>query len=391
MLIGNLFKKIAELAPIVACVATVAGISGCCVSVLNDCPNEPAKQTKVQAFPTVGEWQPITGSGAPEFRYSFELFWTGAEVLVIGGRVGNPSSFPADGGLYDTANDSWRPLKLPEEFSANLVSNARYLWADDRLYVMAPDSQTTEKAFVSFDPKTSDWTDLATDGLPRKCTAIVWTGDQIQKSCEQVEPFEEYGQNLVSYDAKTNAWTRQVTTGFPKIGHADCSVWTGSEWLIWASTGSDPTETKGLYSGYRLARGKTAWVAAAPGPDVVAVADSAVCVWTGTELAVYALSSGGALYNPTTDSWRLMDARFGTDGALVWTGTKLIAVSGGPGAAFVYDPASGEINQTPSRGETSGSFAATWAGVRLVVWGGKEVTNGQLELTNVGAVLILPP
>src|SRR5439155_20893762 len=64
--------------------------------------------------PATDTWQPITLYGAPSGRWDHGAVWTGKEMLVWGGRANFLTSGGnlGDGGRYDPATDSWKPIAM---------------------------------------------------------------------------------------------------------------------------------------------------------------------------------------------------------------------------------------------------------------------------------------
>lgn len=127
--------------------------------------------------PTARVWTPISSSGAPAPRSDAPAVWTGKQVLVWGGEKwdsasGTTSGFRYDGGLYDVASDTWRPVAPPPSATGD-STNA--VWADDRLMVWSGVGGWI------YDPDTDEWTAMSTVGAPSTGlgAAIVWTGSEL--------------------------------------------------------------------------------------------------------------------------------------------------------------------------------------------------------------------
>lgn len=118
-------------------------------------------------------------------------------------------------------------------------------------------------------------------------------------------------------------------------------------------------------------------------------------LWTGKRMIVWGgqpagggPTSGGALYDPLTNSWTPISTigaptpRYSN--SLVWTGTKMI-VWGGESNGFAtrtntggrYDPETNTWEATSTTGAPTGRIyhGAVWTGSRMLVWGGLDAGN----------------
>jgi N-acetylneuraminic acid mutarotase len=75
--------------------------------------NEVAK-TGAAYDPTANTWRAIATEGAPSPRFFHTSVWTGSKLIVWGGGNQITGEHYNDGGVYDVATDSWRPLDWKE-------------------------------------------------------------------------------------------------------------------------------------------------------------------------------------------------------------------------------------------------------------------------------------
>jgi N-acetylneuraminic acid mutarotase len=107
--------------------------------------------------------------------------------------------------------------------------------------------------------------------------------------------------------------------------------------------------------------------------------------WTGTELVLaggWAGSQGfkdGAAYNPATNQWRPIPPmpRRESGAVAVWDGTEILflggnrpGASGPPAAGLAFNPAINTWRKLPPMAYPRTGFAAVWTGRQLLVWGG---------------------
>ena len=138
-------------------------------------------------------------------RYDAGAFWTGSEVIVVGGRDDEPCPPNADcarppeaaltdGAAYDPTVDRWReisPAPVPLDRPMGVV-------VDERLYVLQRD-----RGFLMFDPVADRWTALAGPDGPDAVSALVGLGDRVVA----VRGSDELGVRPDAvYDPATDVW-----------------------------------------------------------------------------------------------------------------------------------------------------------------------------------------
>ncbi|MBL9015211.1 MAG: hypothetical protein JNL83_13595 [Myxococcales bacterium] len=159
------------------------------------------------------------------------------------------------------------------------------------------------------------WRRLPSYGAVRATSefASVWTGSELLLwggNATSPSPVGTGGR----YDPRSNRWRAIATEGAPSARENASVVWTGSEMIVWG--GDDGL--RDLDDGARYDPVLDRWTPVsqvnAPGKR-----HDALTVWTGSEvlivggdlgldLANYSLRlSDGALYNPTTDTWRAVE------------------------------------------------------------------------------------
>jgi hypothetical protein len=151
------------------------------------------------------------------------------------------------------------------------------------------------------------------------------------------------------------------------------TVWTGRELIVWGDR-VPPARSEGFAFDPRTGR----WRALAASP--LGVVTGAVVRWTGTEMLVWGgsdssgltevVSSGGAAYDPATDSWRSMSsAPFFPNGrtTATWTGAELVVTSD-TGRVASYDPSTDRWASLPPAPISldDARVRASWNGRRVV-------------------------
>lgn len=189
-----------------------------------------------------------------------------------------------------------------------------------------------------------------------------------------------------------------------KARHGHSAVWTGTEMIVFGGYNDDDGDDNTNETGPPARPGDAAaydpatrsWRRIADLPE--GVRGGSLAVWTGTEVVAIYISGGdeipvpagtpfGAVYNPATDQWRLIEPPgFGVldylpgEGRVTWTGDRVL-VAGlmetfGDGhspdqvGAATYDPATGAWERLPDGPVPFDDVGtAVWTGTELVYVG----------------------
>lgn len=190
-------------------------------------------------------------------------------------------------------------------------------------------------------------------------------------------------------------WTATSMTDAPSARHSHTAVWTGSKMIIWGgNTGAMPlvTNTGAVYDPTTDTWKPTSL----SGAPTARAAHNAV--WTGSKMLVWGgfgvtnLEPAGAAYDPATDTWSPMSTtnqpELRSVPAVVWSGSKLIVWGGRIGSPAIasggmYDLATDTWTLLNAAGAPSARYfhPAEWSGTRMLVWGGSDTA----DWTNTGA------
>ena len=246
--------------------------------------------------PSSNQWSPLLGSTPPGPRSDHTATWTGAEMVVWGGRDPATDAMLADGALYDPTTALWRPMSSAAAPSARRYQSA--IWTGSEV--------------------------------------IVWGGDG----------GDRFLSDGARYDPVADRWTPLPTAGAPSARYAHSVVWTGTEMIIWGGQGCGDAPGGGpgpCGDGARYAPATDSWTALSQRDAPLPRAGHSA-VWTGSQMIVWGSSfceggpcAAGGLYDPAADRWRPMTtqgqpALRGDHGA-VWTGTVMV-IWGGFSAEF---------------------------------------------------------
>jgi len=322
-------------------------------------------------------------------RYDAHAFWTGGEVLVIGGTVEPPCPPNADcfqpvvaltdGAAYDSSAKSWREI-ADAPFPLHLGSGAV---VDDVLYVLVPplpgEADPLPGALLAYHVTDDRWEQL--EGPPDdewgSLTLAAAGSDLIAYRGSHETPGLDF-----RFDPETGDW--QELPVDPVAPSFDRSlVWTGSELVL---IGVELVEQPGsseppIYRAAALDLDSGAWHR---------MPDSEIVVWnpawTWSDGSIVNASIGGAdggavngwgrtypfggVLDPETGEWSALPDPPAEPGPFPG-----IATGGGPyvvsSEGWVLHTPTGAwaALQRPPDAPDEGE-ARVWAGDRLIVWGG---------------------
>jgi hypothetical protein len=220
---------------------------------------------------------------------------------------------------------------------------------------------------AAYDPAANTWRRLApplsAPGYAGNWDAV-WTGEEMLV----------WGDVNQAFDPETDRWRRLPSA---PAGRGGIVVWTGRELIEWGGGCCGDVSSDGA----AFNPSTDSWRTIAVPP--VAGQQEPVGAWTGRELVIFAGKDpegnavGAAAYNPASDSWRRI-ASLPTPPAgayAVWDGREVLVAGGTTASALstaglAYDPATNRWRRLPPTAGRAGA-AAVWTGRRLLVWGGQ--------------------
>ncbi len=332
--------------------------------------------------PAADAWQPLTTTGAPPARLNHSAVWTGAEMIVWGGRAESGATLD-DGARYDPGADAWSPLSQSgapaarSRHTAVWTGNAMIVWGGTANLDFEP--QTGLDSGARYDPVADAWSSTSMLGAPsiRHSHTAVWDGSRmIVWGGESTDALGVTTRTQAGsrYDPSTDQWSSTTSAGAPEARSRHTAVWTGSRMIVWGGRpAAGDTETGGRYD-----PADDSWSATstAGAPDARSGHRS---VWTGDRMIVWGHVPGGGRYDPNDDSWSpVFSGPEPRDGhTAVWTGNRMI-VWGGSGfggrldTGFAYDPLLDSVTGISTVDAPAARFdhTAVWTGSEMIVWGG---------------------
>ncbi len=336
-----------------------------------------------------GQWELLpVRQDVPQIWYTAS--WTGQNVLLWGGR--SQGYAPCDpicglGAKFDPASKQWEPL--PTENGPGARERAASAWTGNRWIVWGGytyDGTTRDAPYVPrsdgavYDPTTETWEEIPSVGAPQALREpqLAWTGSKLLVwgftlpegggACEKAGGL---------YEPESKTWTLMNMEGAPRHCGQTLS-WTGTEAIVWGS------DADGEPTGGRYDPAANRWNPMNLDGAPIARAGN-MAPWTGEDMLVFGGSAyrggaetppvtSGGLYNPTTDSWRIMTRSERPNHTMgVWSGSDLFMWGSQkcPTGAS-YNPKTNTwsaMAPTPD-GLTPRDTNLIWAGDAMLVWGG---------------------
>ena len=341
---------------------------------------------------------PLSERGAPSPRAGHTAVWTGHEVLIWGGdsSLASEGAFFNDGAAYEPERNRWRALPSTDAPTARShhvaawTGAAMIVWGGRGAHGALGDG-------ASFELRTGQWHALPREGAPspRQNAIAVWTGKEviIWGGATDAGTLLADGARWRPGEAH---WRRVAVARAPSPRADASAVWTGRELVIWGG-GAEQTTKGMLDDGAAYDPEADRWRPIAKAGAATARM-AAAAVWSGTEVLIFGGKTSeraddacdGAAYDPVSDRWRSVVAPGCLSrGSLraAWTQKGLLVV-GEPEGDTVYPPREGAF--LPQRGPSVGKAnawqnfrvgfgwpeaAAVWTGRAMLLWGGFDGTN----------------
>jgi len=301
------------------------------------------------------QWRSLPAdSEAPNRKRA--VFWTGKELLWWGGALQHPELVGSehwedrnDGGVYDFANEQWRPISTAgAPVGRKVEGNA--VWTGSKLVVWGGQS--------AVDPTANTNLDYCFNGPYQQC-----------------QRFADGG----VYDLATDTWSPMSADGAPSRRQGQLMVWTGQDVLVMG--GFDYPEVDKwtpLADAYRYSVAEDRWsTITLPQPLHDAIVKSSgpdprPFEWTGSRLLMKVAASPIYAYDPAADAWQVVADP--PNGAICPAASSqgLCTDSAGNRYYGLYDAAKNvwQLLDYPVRDSTLLATNTIWTGSQLLEWGG---------------------
>jgi N-acetylneuraminic acid mutarotase len=337
--------------------------------------------------PSTDTWTPTsTGANVPATRDYATAVWTGTEMIIWGGVGAVSSQALGSGGRYSPSTDTWVA-------TSSVLSPPTYrdshtaVWTGAEMIVWGGRDEISGERLNTggrYMPSTDSWAPTSTGaGVPgaRVYHSAVWTGTEMIVWGGDDHTWYNTGGR---YDPALDAWLPTSTgANVPAARSGHTAVWTGTEMIVWGGHHSPV----GHNSGGRYSPSTDTWVPTSTGANVPAACSSHTAVWTGSEMIVWGCdpSTTGARYRPSTDTWLPVSTGAGAPTSrsghtAVWTGTEMIVWGGYSGDTYSDVNTGGRYNPSTDTWIPTSTGAnvpvireahtAVWTGDEMIVWGG---------------------
>ena len=192
----------------------------------------PPLNTGARYYPGTDSWIATSTTNAPTGRAGHSAVWTGSEMIVWGGVGCNLDCLLSTGGRYNPRSDSWTPTNItnapvPRTDHTGVWSGAEMIvWGGRGLIGNAFNSGGR------YNPDADSWMPTSTTNAPdvRYFHTAVWTGDEmIIWGGATPTNLNDGGR----YNPSTDAWMLTTTTNAPDYRFSHSAVWTGNEMIVW--------------------------------------------------------------------------------------------------------------------------------------------------------------
>jgi hypothetical protein len=271
--------------------------------------NSPDGPSGAAAYdPAQDSWRRLP-AGPLGSRELYVSVWTGKELLVLGGALGDTQARPIAAAL-DPVAGTWRTVSAFDE-RAFFGGPSGAVWSGDEAFVMGNLSLCPEKgsacterraAFVAYDPVTdtvrevplpAPSTDFGSD-TAASLTPIAWSGTEVI-----ITAGGSGSLRVLRYDPKIGSW-KGVKPGTchvveaPAQGHG-CRDWRLGPWapcyaplnVAWIGDGLVASCAEDGLQIFDPATSTWTWRSLVPGPSPFTIIGGPATVWTGTELIVW--------------------------------------------------------------------------------------------------------
>jgi hypothetical protein len=240
----------------------------------------------------------------PEIRVGAAQVWTGAELLVWGGGLGDKGSeHPLNDGIrYLAVTDSWERIPPAPIAARSYPASA---WTGTELVVWggwhgswtANEPRTFDDG-AAYDPDTGRWRKLPPAPIDARAPLFVWTGEELIVWGTSLRTSDR-PLDGAAYDPVSDTW-RTIADGPIELTDAT-AVWTGEEMIVFGAAlhgGNVPETPTAIGAAYDPSA--DTW-RELPASEIDPNANTTN--WLADRLIAWDYSEQTSAYSPETDAW----------------------------------------------------------------------------------------
>lgn len=185
--------------------------------------------------PIADTWTRASDNGMPTPREMPTCVAMGSRVFVWGGRDPLLDVLLSDGAVYDAPSDSWEALPIDNAPDGRLWPSA--VWTGTQVIVWGGelgDAHQT-KTGAMYDPALGAWEAMGVTGAPprNKRMTTAWSGGTMLVFGGRDDGGGNVEQSIFGFAPGPNIWAKEATPLAP-LGRSNAfGAWTGSAFLVW--------------------------------------------------------------------------------------------------------------------------------------------------------------
>jgi N-acetylneuraminic acid mutarotase len=209
--------------------------------------------------PATDSWTPTTLTGVPLGREGHTAVWAANEMIVWGGDVdADPEPFVVNtGGRYNPSSNTWTATSIANAPAARGAHTAIWTGAEMIVWGGRDNRQYGNPSSLAtggrYDPVNDTWTAVSTEGAvpaARHSHGSIWTGKEMIVWGGYRSPYPHAVLDSgARYDPAHDSWQAiSAGTNLPVGGRYTYSgVWTGERMIVWGGSTELVSASGGLY------------------------------------------------------------------------------------------------------------------------------------------------
>jgi len=202
----------------------------------------------------VGTWTPIATPANVAGRDGHTSVWTGDEMIVWGGYNSEGPTFPhfqylTENGRYNPALDTWSSVSTVgaprerEEHTATWTGTEMIVWGGVLGQCSVIGCLYSTNTGGRYDPVTDTWQPMSTEGAPsaRRFHTAIWTGSELIIWGGVGSDYRTPLANGARYDPASDTWSPLSSINAPPARGSHSAVFDGQRMIVWGGRGDGAT------------------------------------------------------------------------------------------------------------------------------------------------------